>query len=70
MVLLVVKLMAPMVRPWKPPWKTMMLVRPVAWRASLMDASTASAPLLEKKKVSSPAGTTSRSFSANFNAGG
>ena len=43
----------PTVRPWKERWKAMILVRPVAWWANLTAASTASAPLLEKKKVSS-----------------
>ena len=40
------------VLPWKLPWKTMIPRFPVACRASLMLASMASAPLLEKKKVS------------------
>ncbi len=37
---------APIVRPWKPPWKATMLCRPVAWRARRTDASTASLPEL------------------------
>ena len=40
------------VRPWKPPCTTITLGRPVAWRASFTAASVASAPELEKKKVS------------------
>ncbi len=35
---------APTVRPWKPPWKEMMLGRPVAMRARRTEASTASEP--------------------------
>jgi hypothetical protein len=49
MVLEVVRDMAPMVRPWKPPSKAMTLVRPVAARATLTALSTASEPLLQKK---------------------
>ena len=35
-------------RPWYPPWKTMMFDLPVAWRASLTAFSTASAPVVQK----------------------
>ncbi len=48
----------------------MMLRRFVAMRASLTAASTASAPLLEKKNWSIPAGVTSFNRSANASAAG
>ena len=43
----------------------MIASRPVVCRDSLMAASTASAPLLPKKTVSSPRGVTVASCSAN-----
>ena len=45
------------------------LVRPVACRASFTLASTASAPLFEKKKLSSAGGTTCRSASTSSSMG-
>ena len=42
----VVRVAAATVRPWKPPWKTTTLGRPVAIRASRTAASTASEPEL------------------------
>ncbi len=69
MVLEVVRAMVRAVRPWKLPWKTMTLGRPVAWRASLTAPSTASAPLLERKKQSNPSGTIVRSSFASSSNG-
>ena len=57
------------VRPWKPPWQTTTLGRPVAWRASRSAASTASLPELVKNRLSSPAGSTSPSFSTSRRSG-
>ncbi len=62
--------MAWWVRPWKLPWKTRMLRRPVAMRASFTAASTASAPLLEKKKRSMLGGVTWFSFWASVTVAG
>ncbi len=44
----VVSAAAPIVRPWKPPSNATIVDRPVAWRASRTDASTASEPELTK----------------------
>ena len=57
--------MARCVRPWKLPWNTMTLGRPVACLASLTAPSVASAPELAKKKVSMPSGVTSARRAAN-----
>ena len=57
------------VRPWKPPWKTMTLGRPVAWRASRSAASTASLPELAKNIRSRPGGSTSPSRSTSVSSG-
>ena len=56
---------APKVRPWKAPRKATIPGRPVTRRASLSDASTASAPLLPKKTVSSGWGQASASMVAS-----
>ena len=55
---------APKVRPWKAPRKAMMPGRPVTRRASFRAASTASAPELPKKTVSSGSGQASASMAA------
>lgn len=57
------------VRPWKPPWKTMMLGRPVAWRARRTAASAASEPELAKKRLSRPSGSTDPSLSTRSRSG-
>lgn len=54
----VVIVAAATVRPWKPPWKTTIPGRPVAWRARRSAASTASLPELAKNSESSPSGST------------
>ena len=57
-----------MVRPWKAPSAATMPVRPVR-RASLMAASIASAPLLQKKTAEpsgAPASESSRSASSTW----
>ncbi len=54
----------PMVLPWNAPRKTITPWRPDAFRASLMPASTASAPEFMKKSLSMLAGVRSRTFSA------
>ena len=70
MVLEVVIAIACAVRPWKLPWKTMMLRLLVACRASLTLASTASAPLLAKKNLSMVVGVTSSRDSAKAKVAG
>jgi hypothetical protein len=57
------------VRPWKPPWKTITLGRPVACRASRRAASMASDPLLAKNIRSRSGGRTSPSRSTNVRRG-
>ena len=51
-----VRLAAPVVRPWNPPRNVMIASRPVVWRESFIAPSTASAPLFPKNTVSSPRG--------------
>lgn len=58
------------VRPWKPPWQTSTLGRPVAWRARRSAASTASLPELVKKRLSRLCGSTSPSLSTRRRSGG
>ena len=60
---------APMVRPWKDPWKTTILGRDVACRASRSAASTASLPELLKKTESRLSGSTSPRRSARVSNG-
>ena len=57
------------VRPWNPPWKTMTLGRPVAWRERRREASSASLPELAKKRLSRCAGSTPCSLSTRASSG-
>ncbi|MNT64604.1 hypothetical protein D3C72_2025180 [compost metagenome] len=55
-----------MVRPWKPPLKAMVPLRPVWARAILMAFSTASAPVERKRvRLGVGPGTRALSFSAS-----
>ena len=70
MVLLAVSDIDPNVRPWNEPRNAMKLARFVYHRASLMDASTASVPELQKNVRDGPAiGVISSIFSASLTCG-
>ena len=58
---LVVSDAAATVRPWKPPWNTMMLGRPVACRARRSAASTASLAGVREEHPVQVGGSTSLS---------
>ena len=53
--LLAVSERLPSLRPWNAPRNAITYCRPVAWRASLIDASTASVPELVRNTLLSPA---------------